>query len=132
MDQGLLTHYFIIRFGKGMLVDTVAKKAFKYEKGLDHTSERKLEVQTALSCCQGLSPIGFFAHFTGKGKPWMLDIGNMERSKKNEQILKWAEHLDALKLPVTSKNVYDIGLGSPLGFFNAKFPKGGYKDVQKN
>lgn len=131
MDQGLLTHYFVICYGKGMLIDTVTKKALTYKKGLNHASEKQIDMKKALNCCRGISPMMFFAHFTGRSKPWMVDLTKLEPTKKNEHILKWAEHLDALHLPVTSKTLFNIGLGSPLGFFNAKFPKGGYKDPVK-
>jgi len=66
MDQGLLTHIFIINQGKGMLVDTVLKTAKLYEKGLIKSPEVTLTFQKALSCCRGHSPLKYFAHFTGK------------------------------------------------------------------
>ena len=40
---------------------------------------------------------------------------------------KWAAHLDALQLDINSSNIFAKKLGSPLGFFNANFPKGGYR-----
>jgi lipopolysaccharide biosynthesis glycosyltransferase len=114
-----------------MLIDTTTKQVRKYVDGLAHESEKKLTMDLALPSCQGRSPLQFFAHFTGRGKPWMIDVAKLENSKKNEHILKWAEHLDALKLPVNSSNIFQTGFGSPLGFFNAKFPKGGYKEPSK-
>lgn len=127
MDQGLLTHFFVIRFGRGMLIDTTLKSAKKYDDGLVAAKSAAIAMKTALSCCGGGSPLQFFAHFTGRGKPWMLDLPKLANTKKNEHLLKWAAHLDSLALKIKSSNIFELGLGSPLGFFNAKFPKGGFK-----
>ena len=127
MDQGLFTHYFIIKIGNAMLIDTELKNARTYSKGLSERSESTTEMSTALSCCSGVSPIQHFAHFTGRGKPWMVNLSSLQRTKNNENLLKWATILDTLDLPIKSVNIFDLGLGSPLGFFNAKFPKGGFK-----
>jgi len=127
MDQGLLTHYFVNKFGNGMLIDTVLKTAWTYRKGLLGEDGTKTTMSAALQCCGGGSPLSLFAHFTGRGKPWMLDLTKLENNKRNANILKWAKHLDSLDLEIKSTNIFQLGLGSPLGFFNAKFPKGGYK-----
>jgi hypothetical protein len=126
MDQGLLTHYFVIKVGQGMLIDTTLKVARRYDLGLQSRSETTTDMKSAVSCCAGLSPLQYFAHFTGRGKPWMIDLSKLDKSRKNEHLLKWGSILDELNLPIKSSNIFELGLGSPLGFFNAKFPKGGY------
>lgn len=76
----------------------------------------------------GSVPTQFFAHFTGQKKPWMVDLTSLDSTKAgNRDLFKWAAHLDALKMDVNSSNIFSRRLGSPLGFFNANFPKGGYK-----
>ena len=58
----------------------------------------------------------------------MTDLTHLDSTKYgNRDLIKWAEHLDALQMEINSTNIYSRKLGSPLGFFNANFPKGGYK-----
>ena len=58
----------------------------------------------------------------------MVDLTSLDSTKAgNRDLFKWAAHLDALKMDVNSSNIFSRRLGSPLGFFNANFPKGGYK-----
>ncbi len=123
MDQGLFCHYFAINHGNVILIDTVLKKVKYYAKGILHEQPTSLSMREAVSCCHGASPMIFYAHFTGRSKPWMSDLsGNIRGSKK-----LWVKHLDALNLPINSKNISTLSLGSPLGYWNAGFPKGGYK-----
>ena len=159
MDQGLLCHYFIIKFGNGMLIDANTKVVRRYERGLDVQNEKTLDMKQALLCCGGGNPLSFFAHFTGRSKPWMNELKNLPKNRKNEMLIKWANHLDSMDLPIKSHNIKvhishtykrkvlfalsdstqchlqlklkDMGLGSPLGFWNAKFPKGGFTDKVK-
>ena len=78
-------------------------------------------------------PTQFFAHFTGQQKPWMVDLTSLDSKKAgNRNLFTWAAHLDALKMDVNSSNIFSRRLGSPLGFFNANFPKGGYKTKSGN
>ena len=123
MDQGLFCHYFAINHGNVILIDTVLKKVKYYAKGILTEKPRSITMREAVSCCHGASPMIFYAHFTGRSKPWMSDLsGNIRGSKK-----LWVKHLDALNLPINSKNISTLSLGSPLGYWNAGFPKGGYK-----
>jgi len=54
----------------------------------------------------------------------MVDLTKLQNTKRNLDLLTWSKYLDELKLPINSSNIMSLGLGSPLGFFNAKFPKG--------
>jgi hypothetical protein len=127
MDQGLLTHYFILNNGKALLIDTTTKVVREFQTGLLHAADRQVDVNAALDCCGGIVPTQAFAHFTGRSKPWMLDLNDPSKFRKGGDVDKWLRHLDALQLPVNSSNVAQMGLGSPLGFWNANFPKGGFK-----
>lgn len=132
MDQGLFTHYFILNYGDAILIDTEIRRVKILEKGLLSYSTLGQSypvksTQETLSCCGGKDPTQFFAHFTGRNKPWMKDLSQLPRKKSNNIFLRWAEELDSLNLPITSKNIHEMGFGSPLGYFNANFPKGGFK-----
>ena len=63
----------------------------------------------------------------------MLNEDNEKNSKetkkrmRNRDVKKWFQVLDSLKLDgVNSKNIGSLHLGSPLGFWNHNFPKGGF------
>ena len=128
MDQGLLTHYYVLNNGNVMLIDTAARTATKYASGLLHQPGVPVPIKQGLDCCNGGVPTTFFAHFTGRQKPWMVEnIGSLEAVKKNADLILWANLLDSLQLPVNSQTVAKLGLGSPLGFWNHNFPKGGLK-----
>ncbi len=132
MDQGLLTHYFVLNHGNVILIDTDLRKVKRFESGLLNSPAIDVPIQDALRSCNGAVPTSLFAHFTGQQKPWMLDepLNKLEPSRKNTDYITWARHLDALELKVTSANVASLKLGSPLGFWNARFPKGGFKTIQ--
>ena len=136
MDQGLLCHYFIIKFGGGMLIDTQLGKSRKYNNGLEHELEATLTNKEALGCCgeNNPNPLNYFAHFTGRSKPWMQEgLSKLVKNKKNEILIKWINLLDSIEdLPMNSKNIHQFGMKSPLGYFNAGFPKGGFKAKKKN
>lgn len=127
MDQGLLFHYFVLNHGNALLIDTDTKLARFFENGLLHENSEKLSTKKALSVCQGVLPTQLFAHFTGRSKPWMVEEKNFIAARKGGSLSVWKEHLDSLNLPVNSSNILSLGLGSPLGFYNAGFPKGGFK-----
>ena len=127
MDQGLCTQYFVLNFGGAFLIDTVTRVVRKFETGLLKGQDIKLVAKDVLSCCEGKEPTRFFAHFTGRNKPWMTDLTALEDTRKNEQFITWKNKLDSLNLAVNSSNIGELGLGSPLGFFNRDFPKGGLK-----
>mmetsp|Transcript_10959 Transcript_10959/g.15087 ORF Transcript_10959/g.15087 Transcript_10959/m.15087 type:complete len:448 (+) Transcript_10959:3-1346(+) len=129
MDQGLLFHRFVLNKGVAALVDTELNRVTHFVKGF-HSDSAVVSVPAseALSTCDGQVPTRFFAHFTGQKKPWMIDLKQLDPNKMgNRELLQWAAHLDALQLDINSSNIFAKKLGSPLGFFNANFPKGGYK-----
>ncbi len=113
--------------GRALLIDTDIKHVRLFESGLLKRPDSSLDIKSALKCCHGKDPVRYFAHFTGRNKPWMIDLGRLERNRKNEKLLMWADELDKLNLPINSKNILEHGLSSPLGFFNSNFPKGGFK-----
>ena len=117
MDQGLLTHYFIINRGKGMLIDTDLRLVRHYSKGILHKQAENVPMDKAIACCEGKIPTSFFVHFTGRSKPWMQDFAE---NKNGRDIQIWLNHLDNLMLPVNSTNLASKKLGSPLGFFNTR------------
>lgn len=127
MDQGLLTHHFVMTEGRAQLLDTDLKTGVKYDQ---HYKQSIVAFEDALKCCHGQHPLSFFAHFTGKKKPWMASKESV-LSSKNSALKLWMGHLDALHLPVNSSTIAGLGLGSPLGFFNSNFPKGGFKTIAK-
>eukprot|EP01038_Epipyxis_sp_PR26KG_P014482 gene14482-19440_t len=131
MDQGLFTHYYIINHGNAMLIDTETTKVRLFEEGLLHHKDTLLTLPVALDCCNGMIPVHFFAHFTGRQKPWMIDLKSV--SSKNNDLNKWKTFLNQLNITgVNSDTIGDMKLGSRLGFFNANFPKGGFKTKKNN
>ena len=132
MDQGLLCHRFVINKGNALLVDTDTGVARIFNRGYNIEKDVKSNVKETLQCCRGVIPTSHFAHFTGRQKPWMVDLSDIDKRKTNGDLSIWKKHLDELKLEVNSTNIGTLKLGSPLGFFNANFPKGGYKNKQKN
>ena len=72
-------------------------------------------------------PTNFFAHFTGRSKPWMLNLTDIVLKGRNTAVLTWLKHLDSLNMEINSSNIMEHSLGSPLGYFNHNFPKGGIK-----
>eukprot|EP01041_Mallomonas_annulata_P009407 gene9407-19521_t len=107
LDQGLLTHYYVINYGNVMLLDNDIAR--KYEHGLESNS---IELDIALECCGGRIPTDSFVHFTGRNKPWLKDLKN----PSNKQLKLWARHLDSLKLSINSSNVNNLQLKPPLAF----------------
>ena len=140
MDQGLLLHYHVITHGDAMLVDTGTRSTRVFDNPgglLKQLSPKKVPTIDALSCCKAekvANPTSMFAHFTGRQKPWMLNYDNerstkeAERKMKNKDVKMWFKHLDSLSIEgVNSKTMADLHLGSPLGFWNHNFPKGGFE-----
>jgi hypothetical protein len=110
LDQGLLTHYFVINHGRVMLLDQ--RQAKKYN-GLGTKPVVYDSLQEPLKCCNGKLPVSVFAHFTGKSKPWLNDI----RKTNRKDVKLWGHFLDSLDLPVNSSNIHDLALKPPLGYF---------------
>lgn len=131
MDQGLFTHYFVIHHGNVILMDTDLNVVRHYRRGIAHDTEHdmiEVPAKKALAVCNSaLMPTRYFAHFTGRSKPWMNDLRNLEPTRRNADLITWAKLLDGMNLPVNSSTIGELKLGSPLGFFNVNFPKGGYK-----
>ena len=130
MDQGLFTHHFVINHGPAMLIDTELGTAKQYKKGMKRSTVVPVTLKDAFPSCAGQIPTRFFAHFTGRSKPWMTDLLDSSVVKPGSDMSKWRDLLDSLGLPINSTNIKDLKLGSPLGFFNANFPKGGYRKVK--
>jgi hypothetical protein len=131
MDQGLFTHYFVINFGNAVLIDTTTQKAQYYERGFKDARPTEITIDKATETChEGSNPVQYYAHFTGKSKPWVVDL-KLKAPRKGSPLSQWLAHLDALDLPITSQTISQLNLGSPLGYFNARFPKGGYKSKKE-
>jgi hypothetical protein len=93
-----------------------------------------IPLNDAIRVCEASkNPIDYFVHFTGRSKPWILEKNeDPEKKKRNYNVKKWMKELDELELPfINSSVIYDLKLGAPLGFFNANFPKGGYKEKEE-
>jgi hypothetical protein len=118
MDQGLFVHYFVLNFGNALLIDTDSQSVRKFVKGLKYEPDEKLKVDDISTSCKSLVPTSYFAHFTGRSKPWVPPDKKSSNKKSNLYIMKWMELLDDLRLSVNSSNVQQLGLGSPLGYFN--------------
>lgn len=132
MDQGLFLHRFVLNRGRALLIDTESNRARLFKKGYLGNPSVDMKAKKALACCKGVVPTRCFAHFTGRSKPWMLDLNDLKDSHHKKHALTWAKRLDELNLTVNSKNLADHKFSSPLGFFNANFPKGGFKSKDKN
>lgn len=127
MDQGLFTHYFVINHGNTLLLDTQTKQGRYFKDGIKYAPGEKVSVKDALKVCNGISPVDHFSHFTGRSKPWMLDLSDVDRTNKNGDLVKWKNYLNGLHLEnVNSSTIGDLKYGAPLGFFNANFPRGGF------
>jgi hypothetical protein len=106
LDQGLLTHYFILHEGRAQLLD--GKQALCCFDG-------STRISCALpSVCDGVAPMDMFYHFTGRNKPW-LRISN---DKKDRALKFWVEEFNALQLDVNASSLSTQNLRSPLGYFH--------------
>jgi hypothetical protein len=109
LDQGLLTHYFVINQGRVVLIN------HKIMTRYDGISKPPVTVSNLLSSCQSRIPTSAFAHFTGKSKPWLSPI--TARSRGDVKI--WGKYLDQLRIDgVNSSNIHEQGLKPPLGYFH--------------
>lgn len=121
LDQGLLTHYFVLGKGNVMLLDT--KEVRQYSGEYRFETKR---IKSALVCCNGVSSIQCFAHFTGTKKPWLQDglqsdsqqQQNGKSKRVDESLLQWAKHLDDLNLPINSSNIKSFAYKPPLGYWH--------------
>ena len=160
MDQGLMCHYFILTHGGGVLIDTESGITRVYNTGYltpitssNNNDPIQMNNNEYLKCCNARTPVQMFAHFTGRSKPWMnippkeqlmeyytkqsdgtLVINLKHKGGKiGRDVLLWLHYLDDIKLiGINSSNIGELGLTSPLGFYNIRFPKGGFvKDKNK-
>lgn len=114
LDQGLFTHYFVLNNGEIQLFDSTEVRIY----GPRYELLGRPKLNTALSCCGGKPPIIFFAHFTGRNKPWLKPP--VER--KGPDVKLWFSALDSLNLPINSSEASSPllqTLNSPLGYFHA-------------
>jgi len=132
MDQGLFTHRFVINRGNAILIDTELRKVRVFNKGILYEPDTTKTLKETIGFCNSEVPTGFFVHFTGRSKPWMVEENKKEGRGTSVYTNMWMKLLDSLSLDINSSNIGTRGLGSPLGFWNAGFPKGGYKTDQKN
>jgi hypothetical protein len=110
LDQGLLTHYFVINHGRVVLINH--KVLTRYD-GLSKPSQ--VVSSNLLAPCQSRIPTSAYAHFTGKSKPWLAPI--TPRSRGDVKI--WGKYLDQLRIDgVNSSNIHEQGFKPPLGYFH--------------
>ena len=131
MDQGLFTHRFVINKGNAMLIDTELRRVRVFKKGILDEPDTEKTLKETIGCCNSEVPTGFFVHFTGRSKPWMVEENKREGRGTSVYTNMWMKLLDSLNLEINSSNIGSLGLGSPLGFWNAGFPRGGYKTDKK-
>lgn len=109
LDQGLITHFFVLNWGLIQLIDTNDVKIY--------SSNYKFKTSTfkeELRCCDGAVSTSYFAHFTGRNKPWLSQSLN----RPNGLVKIWLKHLDDLNLSVNSTNISNLNSNSPLGYFH--------------
>ena len=110
LDQGLLTYYLVMTHGGVTLLDVNEGRRFQ-----SSFRSSPVALQDALRCCGGSKPVDFFAHFTGRNKPWLQDLAKT----RDKSLILWRELLDKLNLPINSTNIGQMGQNfkSPLGYF---------------
>lgn len=109
LDQGLLTHYFVIHSGKVVLINNKIITQYNGEN-----QSPQLLNNDYLNCCQKHLSINSFVHFTGKSKPWL----NPVQGSNKKYVLMWGKYLDELNLEVNSSNIHEQGFKPPLGYFH--------------
>lgn len=125
-----------------LLVETSHPEGVSASEGASEGDTEKRTQKTVHTYipCPRLIPTDYFLHFTGQSKPWMVlstvndkvmkndkNLKRKQQQRTGRNVLLWLKYLDEVKLPVNSTNIATTNFGSPLGFFNANFPKGGYK-----
>ena len=110
LDQGLYTYFFVLTNGNVQIFDPSEVRV--YDKNY-HV--RKSGTRGVLDCCNHRAPVDFFAHFTGRGKPWL----KLPSERKGPDVKLWYATLDSLNLPVNSSSLSLQELNSPLGYFHA-------------
>lgn len=108
LDQGLLTHHFVLTNGKAQLFDF--KEVEVYDANYEHHSEQMRD----LSGCLSMLPTDRFYHYTGRNKPWLQDLDH----PKDKSIKYWKSQLDRAGLTLNSTFFQSNKLKSPLGYFH--------------
>eukprot|EP01034_Spumella_vulgaris_P031567 gene31567-38994_t len=116
LDQGLMTHYFILNNGRAQLLD--GKTARIYTPQFKHTAQ---PVQDVLHTCargesgggEGMTVEGMFYHYTGQRKPWYKSQDL--RNPKDKSLKLWAVLLDSLNMTLNSQNIHKYDLSAPMG-----------------
>lgn len=109
LDQGLVTHFFVLNTGEIQIIDTNDTKIYSSNYKFTKSTFSK-----ELKCCNGIISTSFFAHFTGRNKPWLAE----SIRKPNSLVKTWLKHLDSLKLKINSSNIATFAnYNSPLGYF---------------
>ncbi len=108
LDQGLLTHYFVLQHGRVQLFDS--NLGYKFDKNF---SSQLLNLKDVFRKCDILSPVEMFYHYTGRNKPWL----NIDSSRKDRALKYWINSFDDLKLNITSAALNAEKLKPPLGYF---------------
>lgn len=114
LDQGLFTYYFMLTNGNIQLFDSNEVRIY----GPGYAVSSRTSISSALACCSSKPPVNFFAHFTGRNKPWLKPVGE----RKGPDVKLWFSALDSLNLPINSSEASSpllLSLNSPLGYFHA-------------
>jgi hypothetical protein len=141
LDQGLITHYFVLNEGRIQLYDVNTllvyekhyqkriilldygkKKSIASGKMKEVNKESEEESKNMISrVCSGSSmskpyksSMEMFYHFTGRNKPWLQ---NLEKPK-DKGIKLWVSIFNSLQLSVNSTTLQGSLLKPPLGFFH--------------
>jgi hypothetical protein len=113
LDQGLVTHYFVLHEGRIQLFDI--KKTIVFDQNYKKTIIQGLNDRSVLpESCKGKTPMDMFYHFTGRSKPWLTNL----KKPKDKSVKEWVAILDSLKLSVNSSTINGGLLKPPLGFFH--------------
>lgn len=115
LDQGLMTHYFLLTNGRGAIVGDVDSSIYAKSDSSDSVGVRKLFVKDFLACCNGRKSTSKFVHFTGQAKPWLSKADKDKPPSRG--VVKWMKLLDELNLSINSSNVRELNMRPPLGFF---------------
>lgn len=109
LDQGLLTHHFVLTHGRVQLFDF--KDAELYDENYIHQSR---EIHELSPRCLSILPTDRFYHYTGRNKPWLQDLDH----PKDKSIKYWKTQLDRAGLTLNSTFFQSTKLKSPLGYFH--------------
>lgn len=112
LDQGLLTHHFLLNEGGATILDT--QKAILF---LPQRKKIYQNVREIVNSCDKRLPIESFAHFTGRNKPWLRNPLDPKHSS-DKHLLLWYQYLDELQLSINSSTISKMDLRSPLGYFH--------------